>query len=38
MTLELRDPPRMVDGAFDVPMAPGLGVEIDEAWIREHAL
>ena len=38
MTLELRDPPKLCDGAFDVPMAPGLGVEVDEAWIRQNSV
>jgi D-galactarolactone cycloisomerase len=37
MTHELRSGPVLVDGCFEVPMGPGLGVEIDETWIREHA-
>lgn len=32
------EPPRLVDGCFGVPTAPGLGVEVDEAWIRAHAV
>jgi D-galactarolactone cycloisomerase len=26
-----------VDGGFEVPSGPGLGVEVDEEWIRAHA-
>lgn len=26
-----------VDGSFTVPSGPGLGVEVDEEWIRAHA-
>lgn len=32
----LVDPPRLVDGAFAIPDGPGLGVEIDEAFLRAH--
>jgi len=34
----LAEPPRLVDGSFDVPTAAGLGVTIDEPWIRAHAV
>jgi D-galactarolactone cycloisomerase len=32
------EPPRLEDGCFRVPTAPGLGLEVDEAWIRAHAV
>lgn len=32
----LVDPPRLVDGRFSIPDGPGLGVEIDEAFLRAH--
>ena len=28
--------PRVKNGYYDVPTAPGLGVEVNEALIREH--
>lgn len=34
----VRDPPRLIDGAFEVPMEPGLGVEPDEELIRQFAV
>jgi D-galactarolactone cycloisomerase len=30
MRCVVRDPPKLVDGYFDVPSQPGLGIEIDE--------
>jgi len=27
-----------VDGYFRVPTGPGLGVTVDEEWIRAHAI
>ncbi len=32
------EPRRLVDGCFAVPTGPGLGVEVDEAWVRGHAV
>ena len=32
-----RDAPLIVDGAIEVPEAPGLGIELDEAVAVEHA-
>jgi D-galactarolactone cycloisomerase len=26
------------DGWFDIPSGPGLGVDVDEAFVREHAV
>ena len=34
----LAEPPQLVNGTFRVPTAPGLGVSINEAWIRAHAV
>ena len=36
--LLLVEPPRMVDGWFDVPTGPGLGIEIDEEYLRSAAI
>jgi len=38
MTHELVEPLALRDGCFEVPMAPGLGVEVDEARIRAAAV
>jgi D-galactarolactone cycloisomerase len=38
MTEELVEPLSLVDGCFAVPMAPGLGVEVDEARLRAAAV
>jgi D-galactarolactone cycloisomerase len=32
----LREPLRQVDGWFELPSGPGLGVEVDETWVRSH--
>jgi D-galactarolactone cycloisomerase len=37
MRAELCDPPPLRDGCFEVPSGPGLGVEVDETWLRQHA-
>lgn len=29
-------PPEVKDGMFPLPEGPGLGLEIDEAWLRQH--
>lgn len=34
----LREPPQMVDGWISVPTGPGLGIEIDEEYLRESAI
>ena len=34
----LVDPPRLVDGHFEVPAAPGLGVDLDEDFLRASAI
>jgi D-galactarolactone cycloisomerase len=38
MTNELCDPLALRDGCFEVPMAPGLGVQVDEERIRAAAI
>jgi D-galactarolactone cycloisomerase len=38
MTDELAEPLRLDDGCFAVPMAPGLGIEVDEERIRAAAV
>jgi L-alanine-DL-glutamate epimerase-like enolase superfamily enzyme len=38
MTEELAQPLTLRDGHFDVPTAPGLGVEVDEERIRAAAV
>jgi len=32
----LREPLTLVDGSLEVPPGPGLGVEVDEAWVKGH--
>ncbi|MDW3216775.1 MAG: mandelate racemase/muconate lactonizing enzyme family protein [Ilumatobacteraceae bacterium] len=32
----LVDPPHLIDGSFPIPDGPGLGVEVDEAFLRAH--
>ena len=32
----VRGAPKVRDGAYDLPQAPGLGIELDEEVIREH--
>ena len=32
----VRDPPQLVDGYFDVPSQPGLGIDIDEGALRRY--
>jgi D-galactarolactone cycloisomerase len=32
----LCDPPELVDGCFAIPEAPGLGVTVDESFLRAH--
>lgn len=32
----VRNPPALKDGAYEVPMAPGLGVEVDEAALETY--
>jgi D-galactarolactone cycloisomerase len=34
----MRDALVFRDGGFDLPAAPGLGIELDEEWIRAHAV
>ena len=34
----LRAPLVFRDGAFELPTGPGLGIEMDEAWLRAHAV
>jgi D-galactarolactone cycloisomerase len=34
----LTTPLAMHDGWFDIPATPGLGVDVDEAWVRHHAV
>jgi len=34
----LKEPPQMEDGWLDVPVAPGLGIEIDEEYLRSAAV
>ncbi len=34
----LRKPVKLVDGALEVPAGAGLGVEVDEDWVRRHGL
>ena len=34
----LVEPPRLVDGWFDVPTGPGLGIEIDQDYVRSAAI
>lgn len=34
----LREPFGFRDGAFDLPTGPGLGIELDEDWLRAHAV
>jgi D-galactarolactone cycloisomerase len=34
----LREPFVFRDGMFDVPTGPGLGIELDEDWLRRHAV
>jgi len=36
--LLVRDEPLIADGFIDVPTAPGLGIELDEAVVEEHLL
>jgi L-alanine-DL-glutamate epimerase-like enolase superfamily enzyme len=38
MTHELVTPLRLRDGCFDVPTAPGLGIEVDEERVRAAAV
>jgi D-galactarolactone cycloisomerase len=32
----LREPLTLVDGSLEVPSGAGLGVEVDEPWVRQH--
>ncbi|HEX2680672.1 MAG TPA: enolase C-terminal domain-like protein, partial [Candidatus Dormibacteraeota bacterium] len=32
----VREPLQLVDGALEVPTGPGLGVDVDEPWVKQH--
>ena len=34
----LREPFVFRDGEYDLPAGPGLGIELDEEWVRAHAV
>ena len=34
----LREPFAFRDGEYDLPTGPGLGIELDEEWLRAHAV
>ena len=34
----LREPLKLVDGWMEVPSGPGLGVDVDEDWVRRHGV
>jgi D-galactarolactone cycloisomerase len=38
MTRPLAEPLTLQDGSFAVPRGPGLGVQVDEDWLRQHAV
>jgi D-galactarolactone cycloisomerase len=38
ITRLLKTPPVLEYGGFGVPSDPGLGVDVDEEWIRAHAV
>jgi D-galactarolactone cycloisomerase len=37
VTRLLQSPPVLQDGGFAVPSGPGLGIDVDESWIRAHS-